>query len=129
MKINILVTGGLYDSQSGFSAIQFCKSAIIAGHRIEQVFFYQAAVIQATHLAEPLADEFNAPEAWANLAESKDIELIVCISAAERRGILGDEQRIELVKQSSNLHSAFKVAGLGALHDASLNADRTVTFK
>ena len=129
MKINVLVTGGLYDSQSGYSALQFCKATILAGHNIEQVFFYQAAVSQGSKLAEPLADEFNANESWVQLTKNNNVKLVVCISAAERRGIISEAQRIELAKESSNLHAAFTVAGLGALHEASLNSDRTVTFK
>ncbi len=129
MKINILVTGGLYDSQSGYSALQFCKAAISVGHNIEQVFFYQTAVSQGSKLSEPLADEFNANDSWVQLSRNNNIELVVCISAAERRGIISEAQRIQLAKESSNLHETFTVAGLGALHEASLNSDRTVTFK
>ena len=129
MKINILVTGGLYDSQSGYSALQFSKAAISDGHSIEQVFFYQAAVSQGSKLSEPLADEFNANESWVQLSQDSNVELVVCISAAERRGIISEEQRIDLAKECNNLHERFTVAGLGALHEASLNSDRTVTFK
>ena len=129
MKINILVTGGLYDSQSGYSAQQFCKAAISTGHSIEQVFFYQAAVTQGSKLSEPLADEFNDNESWVEFSQNNNIELVVCVSAAERRGIISEAQHIELAKESNNLHAAFMIAGLGALHEASLNSDRTVTFK
>ena len=129
MKINILVTGGLFDSQAGLAALQFCRAVEQAGHSITQVFFYQAGVSQATLLAEPLADEFDAPSEWANFKEQFAIDLVVCVSAAERRGIIGQQQMQDLAKPASNLHPAFSVAGLGALHDASLAADRTVTFK
>jgi tRNA 2-thiouridine synthesizing protein D len=129
MNINVLVTGGLFDSQSGFAALQFCQAAEQAGHNITQVFFYQGGVSQATLLAEPLADEFDAPREWASCKEQFSIDLVVCVSAAERRGIIGQQQMQDLAKPSFNLHPAFSVAGLGALHDASIAADRTVTFK
>ena len=129
MNLNVLVTGGLYDSQSGYSAQQFCIAALAAGHSIDQVFFYQNAVVQATRLAEPLADEFDATEGWVKLSEESGIPLIVCVSSAERRGIVAQDQRDELGKSASSLHPHFDIAGLGALHDAGFNSDRTVTFK
>lgn len=129
MRLNILVTGSLYSSQCAFSAWQFCNASISADHTISQVFFYQDGVTQGTALSLPLADEFEPVAAWSKLAVDHDIELVVCVSAAERRGILGEEQAREFQKTAANLHPSFKVAGLGALHEASLDSDRTVTFK
>lgn len=129
MRFNILVTGALYSSQSGSSAVQFCKAALSAGHEISQVFFYQDGVQQANSLSTPLDDEFEPVNAWARLSRDYAVELVVCVSAAERRGVMGDEQALEFDKGHGNLHSAFSIAGLGALHEASLASDRTVTFK
>lgn len=129
MKFNILVTGGIYATQSGYSAVQFCRAALAVGHSISQVFFYQDAVSQATQLSIPLADEFDCVEAWSALAQEHNVPLVVCVSAAEQRGVLSAEQAQENNKSSANLHPSFTVAGLGALHDASLTSDRTVTFK
>lgn len=129
MQFNILVTGALYSSSSGHSALQFCLSAIDAGHSISQVFFYQDGVQQANRLSMPLDDEFEPVNAWAEFSQEHSVELVVCVSAAERRGVMSDEQAREFVKGSGNIHVAFSVAGLGALHDASLSSDRTVTFK
>jgi len=129
MKFNILVTGGLYSTQSAFSAWRFCQASIDAGHSVSQVFFYQDAVSQATALSEPMADEFNAVERWVTFADQTACELVVCVSAGERRGVIGQHQAVEFEKSSANLHPAFRVEGLGVLHDATLAADRTVTFK
>jgi len=128
MKINLLVTGGLYTQQSGYSAWRFCQAALQAGHQIRQVFFYQDGVTQGSALAVPLSDEFNMLEAWIELAE-RGVELIVCVSAAERRGMISQDGGAELDLDQYNLHPVFKVAGLGVLHQTSLDADRTVTFK
>ena len=84
---------------------------------------------QANSLAEPTADEFDSGAAWAELAMRHEVKLYVCISAAERRGVINAEQQQELGKPTSNLHPAFDVAGLGVMHDASLVSDRTVTFR
>ena len=129
MKFNVLVTGGVYSSQSGYSALQFCKAVLAAGHTISQVFFYRDAVSQASTLTVPLEDEFNAIDQWQDFYQQHQVPLVVCVSAAERRGILNAEQAEEFAKESANLARCFSVEGLGALHDASLNSDRTVTFK
>lgn len=129
MKINVLISGGLYDSQSAYAGLRFSQAAIDAGHTIEQIFFYQQGVSIATQLSVPLADEFDASGEWVAFAQMHSLSLVVCVSAAERRGVLGIEQQAEYAKQASNLHPAFSIAGLGALHEASLSSDRTVTFK
>ena len=129
MKFNVLVTGGVYSSQSGYSALQFCKAVFAAGHTISQVFFYRNGVSQASSFSVPLDDEFNAVDQWQDFHKQTKTPLVVCVSAAERRGILNQEQAAEFGKESANLAGCFTVQGLGALHDASLESDRTVTFK
>ncbi len=129
MNINLIVNGGVYSNQSAYTAYRFAQHALAAGHRVTQVFFYRDGVTQANTLAVPLADEFNAVEAWAELAREHSVPLVVCVSAAERRGVLDPDQQREFAKTAANLHSEFEVQGLGAMHDASLTADRTVTFK
>lgn len=128
MKINLLVTGGLYTQQAGYSAWRFCRAALDAGHEVSQVFFYQDGVTQGSALAVPLSDEFDTLSAWLELAK-QGVDLVTCVSASERRGMLNSEQSDELGLEQHNLHAAFKSAGLGVLHQASLEADRTVTFK
>lgn len=129
MRINLLISGGLYNTQAAYSAYQFAQSAVAAGHAISQVFFYQDAAAHGTALSLPLSDEFNAVDAWSGIAKQYSIPLVVCISAAERRGIVGKEQAQEAGLKMNNLHPAFTIEGLGSLHQASIEADRTVTFK
>lgn len=132
MKMNVLVSGALYSSQSSLSALEFCSAASQAGHVITQVFFYQDGVGAANRFSAPLDDEFEPVSAWSEFAKINNTELVVCVSAGERRGIMSGEQSQEFAKDTGgvgSLHSAFTVAGLGVLHQASLAADRTVTFK
>lgn len=129
MKFNLFITGSLYSSQASYSALHFCRAAIELGHSITQVFFYQDGVTQGNQLSVPLADEFDSVSEWVKLAEQYQLNLVVCVSAAERRGVLNDEQAREHNKCSANLHPIFSVAGLGELHAASLASDRTVSFK
>jgi len=129
MRFNILVTGAVYSTQSAFSALQYCQAAVAAGHTVAQVFFYQDGVSQASGLSVPLSDEYDAVNAWGDFAKHNNTDLVVCVSAGERRGVLGAAQAAELKLAASNMHASFRVEGLGVLHQASLAADRTVTFK
>lgn len=129
MNINLIVNGAAYSSQSAYTALKFAEQAYDQGHSISQVFFYRDGVWQANSLATTLTDEFNAVDAWATFAREHDVKLVVCVSAAERRGVINQEQQAEFAKPGSNIHPSFAVEGLGAMLDASLSADRTVTFR
>lgn len=129
MNMNLIVNGAAYGSQSGYSAYRFAETALQQGHNISQIFFYRDGVTQANQLVAPNADEFDSIEAWAKLAKRHEFKLYVCVSAAERRGVINAEQQKELGKSASNLHPNFEIAGLGVMHDASLVSDRTVTFR
>ncbi len=129
MTFNLFITGALYSSQASYSALQFCQAAFASGHTITQVFFYQDGVTQGTSLSVPLADEFDSVTQWQKLAEQHSVELVVCVSAAERRGVLNQQQAQEHGRDSDNLHPSFSVVGLGEFQAASLESDRTVSFK
>ena len=129
MQFNILITGGLYSNQAALSAWRFCQASLEAGHTINQVFFYQDAVLHGTQLSVPMLDEPDMVGLWAKTSEENNIDLFVCISAAERRGILGKAQHIEHGFSHWNLHSQYQIAGLGVLYDAAISSDRMVTFK
>lgn len=129
MTLNILVLGALYNSQSAYSAWRFASAAVKAGHEVSQVFFYQDAVTQANRLSHPLSDEFDSVSSWQQFAQSSNTKLIVCIAAAERRGIMNDDIASEFKAYKGNLADGFEIAGLGAWQQATLASDRTITFK
>ena len=129
MTFNILVLGALYNSQSGYSAWRFVNAAVGAGQQVSQVFFYQDAVAQANRLSNPLSDEFDPVSSWQAFAEKHNTKLLVCIAAAERRGVMNDELANELKSLNGNLADGFEIAGLGAWQEATLSSDRLVTFK
>ena len=117
MKLGILVNEGPFTHQASDSAYQFTKAAIAKGHEIVRVFFYHDGVNNATNRAEPPTDDRNLVTLWSGLAEDHNIELIVCVAAALRRGIKDDL-----------LAAGFKISGLGQLVEAGIVGDRLVTF-
>ena len=117
MKIGILVNEGPYQHQASDSAYLFCKAALAKGHEIHRVFFYHDGVNNASKLTEPPQDDRNIVSRWSKLAEEHDIDLVVCVAAALRRGI-----------KEENLATNFRISGLGQLVESGIQADRLVTF-
>ena len=117
MKFGILINEGPYQHQASDSAYLFCKAALERGHEIHRVFFYHDGVNNATRLTEPPLDDRNIVKRWTKLGEEHKLDLVVCVAAALRRGILDE-----------NLAPGFRISGLGQLVETGIEADRVVTF-
>lgn len=128
MIFSLAVYSAPYSSQASYSAYQFAVAALSQGHNLHRVFFYQDGVHNATSLAAPPQDEFNLQLAWQRLAKDHDLDLVVCIAAALRRGILDETEAKRYDKPSHNLASEFTVSGLGQLVEAAVMSDRLISF-
>ncbi|MCH2157778.1 MAG: sulfurtransferase complex subunit TusD [Oleiphilaceae bacterium] len=128
MKLVILITGSPYSSQAPYSALQYCKAAIAAGHEIYRVFLYQDGIQLSNRLATPPQDEINIFNEWTDFIEANSIDAVTCIAAAARRGVIDQNEAERHNKDSYNIHSAFELSGLGQLVEANIQADRLITF-
>jgi tRNA 2-thiouridine synthesizing protein D len=128
LKFGIVVNEGPYTHQASDSAYQFAKAAIERGHDVFRVFFYHDGVNNATRLAIPPQDERNIQKNWSDLAHAHDLDLVVCIAAAQRRGILDADEAKRQGKDADNIAPGFRISGLGQLIEAGIIADRLVTF-
>ena len=128
MKLSILVNEGPYQHQSADSAIQFTKAALDKGHEIFRVFFYHDGVNNGTRFAVPPQDDRNITEQWSKLAQEHDLDLVVCIAAAQRRGILDENEAKRQGKDGNNIAPGFRISGLGQLIEAGVQAERLVVF-
>jgi tRNA 2-thiouridine synthesizing protein D len=81
------------------------------------VFFYHDGVNNANKLSEPQSDDRNLVKLWSELAAEHNVDLVVCVAAALRRGIKDDI-----------LAPGFRISGLGQLIEAGIIGDRLVTF-
>lgn len=124
----LLVTGPAYGTQQASCAWQFAQAVLAAGHQISSVFFFREGVLNANQLTSPASDEFDLVRAWSALAQEQNVELNVCIAAALRRGVVNEQEAIQLELISSNLQTGFTLSGLGALAEAALSCDRLVQF-
>ncbi len=128
MKFAIQINEGPYQHQASDSAYQFAKAALAKGHEIFRVFLYHDGVNMATRLAIPPQDDRNITQQWMELQKEHDLDLVVCIAAAQRRGLLDEDEAKRQGKDANNISEGFRISGLGQLIDAGIEADRLVVF-
>jgi tRNA 2-thiouridine synthesizing protein D len=128
MKFAILVNEGPYTHQASDTAFQFAKAVLAKGHEIFRIFFYHDGVNNATRLTTPPQDDRNIVNRWSKLAEEHNLDMVVCVAAAQRRGIVDEGEMKRNGKDATNLASGFRISGLGQLVEAGIQADRIVVF-
>ena len=128
MKIGVVVSEGPYTHQAADTAYHFVKAALDKGHEVPRVFFYHDGVYVATRLSVPPQDERNIQQNWTGLAKEHGTDLVVCIAAAQRRGILDANEAERQGKDADNLAEGFRISGLGQLIEMGIQCDRTVFF-
>lgn len=121
MQISILVQGSPTSTRACHSALDFARAVVNSEHNLFRVFFYQDAVsIGARHFDTP-PDEPNLQHTWVDLSQQFGVELVLCVSAAQRRGISQTDDH-------DTVADGFLVSGLGQLIEAMLESDRLVSF-
>lgn len=128
MSISILVLGAPFNSQASYSAYRFTQAALELDQTINRVFFYQSGIHTATNLACTPRDEFNLYAAWQTLKNVYKLDLVVCIAAAARRGLIDASEAKRHNKQAHNIADEFELSGLGQLIEAIAQSDRLITF-
>ncbi|MEY3220223.1 MAG: hypothetical protein RIT27_1580 [Pseudomonadota bacterium] len=128
MKFAIQINEGPYQHQAADTAYLFTKAALEKGHEIFRVFFYHDGVNNASSLTAPPQDDRNVTQRWSALAKQYNLDLVVCVAAALRRGIIDDNEAKRNGKSASNVAEGFRISGLGQLIEAGIQADRLVVF-
>ncbi|OAI02687.1 sulfurtransferase [Methylomonas methanica] len=128
MKYAVQVNASPYASNAGLNAYRFIQAALAAEHQILRVFFYKEGIYHAFRYANPPDDELSIIRHWSALAEQYGLDLVVCISAAQRRGLLCADEAVRQDKQDDDTAPGFRIAGLGQWLEATLLADRSIVF-
>ncbi len=128
MKFSIMVNEGPYNHQASDSAYQFTKAALEGGHEIYRVFFYHDGVNNGTRLTTPPQDDRHIVNRWSELSEAHELDLVLCVAAAQRRGIADADESKRNGKDADNIAPGFRISGLGQLIEAGIQADRLVEF-
>ena len=128
MRFAIQVNASPNQSNSGYSAYQFIQAALAQGHDVFRVFFYHEGIYHAFKHNMPPDDEIQLTSHWSDLAQQHTIDLVVCVSAAQRRGLLYTDEAQRRGKQDDDLATGFRIGGLGLWVEALLEADRVLVF-
>jgi tRNA 2-thiouridine synthesizing protein D len=128
MRFAIQVNASPYQSNTGQNAYQFIKAVVAQGHEVFRVFFYHEGIYHAFKHTTPPDDELNLTLCWSELAKQYNIDLVVCISAAQRRGLLCTDEAQRQGKQDDDLATEFRIGGLGQWIEALIEADRVIVF-
>ena len=128
MKFGILVNEGPYTHQAADSAYHFVKAALQKGHEIFRVFFYHDGVNTGTRLGVPPQDDRNITQQWSELGEKHKLDLVLCVAAAQRRGLLDADEAKRHGKDTDNIAEGFRISGLGQLIEAGIQSDRLIVF-
>ena len=128
MKFGILVSEGPYQHEASDTAYNFTKAALEKGHEVYRVFFYHDGVNNGTRLTTPPQDDRHITNRWTELAEEHGLDLVVCVAAAQRRGIVDPDEAKRNGKDADNIAPGFRISGLGQLVEAGIEADRLMVF-
>ncbi len=128
MKFSLLVLGSPQSSPAVSSALKFAQAAISSGHELFRVFFFHDAVLTGNAFTIAPQDQLNLPRAWQNFGEQHNIDMVLCISSALRRGIVDQRESTRYETAAANSFEAFELSGLGQWVEAMMVSDRIVTF-
>ena len=128
MIFSIMVNEGPYTHQAADTAYNFTKAALEAGHSIFRVFFYHDGVNNGTRMTTPPQDDRNVVNRWSELAKEHDLDMVVCVAAAQRRGIVDADEAKRNGKDGDNIAEGFRISGLGQLIEAGIQSDRLMEF-
>ncbi len=128
MKFGVMVNEGPYQHQASDTAYQFVKAALAKGHEVFRVFFYHDGVNNGTRLTTPPQDDRHLQKRWTELAGSHGVDLVVCVAAAQRRGVVDADEMKRQGKDAHNIAPGFRISGLGQLIEAAIESDRLMVF-
>ena len=127
-EYSVLITTSPFHGDSAMRALAFIEGAIANGDTINNIFFYGDGVYHTNNLMLQTSDSHFAHGDWKQLATNHDIQLLVCITAAVKRGIVSQQEAHENGIGFANLHAPFEQAGLGEFFTALHECKRLVQF-
>ncbi len=117
MKFALQINSSPYHSSASWTAYHFAVEVLAQQHEIYRIFFYHEGIYHAFKSANPPDDELSIFKSWSELALKHNLDLVVCVSAAQRRGL-----------EEKNVADGFRLGGLGQLLEATILADRFLVF-
>jgi tRNA 2-thiouridine synthesizing protein D len=127
-SFTLLVTSAPFSQQNAYSAYRFALAAMQSKHKVNGIFFYQSGTLNGSSLQITPSDEFDLYDGWQKLTREYQIPLMVCVSAASKRGITTAEDAKDSDNPHFSLTSPFESVGLGELATLINSSDRLIQF-
>jgi tRNA 2-thiouridine synthesizing protein D len=124
----LLVTSAPFSQQNAYSAYRFALAAVQSQHSINGIFFYQSGALNGSSLQITPSDEFGLYAAWIKISKQYQVPLMVCVSAAIKRGVTTAEDAQESDNPHFSLTAPFESVGLGELALLISGSDRLIQF-
>jgi len=109
-------------------ALRFAEAVVESGHKIVRLFLYQEGVQTASSNIVMAQDETDIARQWQQFIGQQQLDAVVCIASALRRGLLDEGEAKRYGKAAVNLNEPWQLSGLGQLHEAIQQSDRLVCF-
>jgi len=122
MRFSLLVNAAA-DSAAALTALHTAQALLdTPDHQLHCLFVYRDAV----HLANRHAwtgdgNQASTTQQWQYWLACHDVNAVVCVGAAQRRGIVATDA-------DNTLADGFSLAGLGQWAEALINSDRVIQF-
>lgn len=94
------------------SALEFARAVLASGHRISRLFFYRDAVQLASQLRVTPQDELDITAEWQQFIQTNQLDAVVCIAAALRRGVLNEAEAQRWNRPVANTDAPWELSGL-----------------
>jgi tRNA 2-thiouridine synthesizing protein D len=127
-EFSILITSSPFHGDSAMRALAFINGVIANGDKVNNIFFYSDGVYHANSLMLDTGDAFSTYKAWSKLSTEHDVTLLVCITAAVKRGIVSQQEADDNGIGFANLQSPFVQAGLGEFFTSLHSCNNLVQF-
>ena len=125
---SIIITSSPDSGDALARALRFIDGVYDNGDEISNVFFFHQGVLHANRFFVPMGNSINAVESWNTVKTKYAIPLIVCTTAANKRGLLDDEEAKSLGEAQSHIAPPFNQSGLGEFFTLLHDCDRVVQF-
>ena len=124
----LVITSAPFSEQNAYSAYRFALAAIKLKHSINGIFFYQSGALNGSSLQITPSDEFDLYAAWVKFSQQYRVPLMVCVSAAIKRGIITAIDAQESDNPHFSLAAPFESVGLGELAILISSSNRLIQF-
>lgn len=114
--------------ENALNAWRFASACLAEGHTLMRVFFAGAGVLHGNRLITPGRDETGLQQRWQQLQQTHGLDLVICVAAALRHGVLDADNAQRWEQPVHNLADGFVIGGLGQLAEALQQADRHLCF-